>query len=735
MVEGESAGGVTIDEGEYEAGGNAAPAVDQVIAVILDAQENAEVAGHRLTSIGVAWSDQFEAFALREALVASGVDNVTLVSGFVAATALAQAVAQSIGYDRIAMLFVGTESVTLAVVEAADGAIADIRQAPLHGADVMTKITELVMAAETLDTQPRGLFVVGSGVDIASLKPQLQTVTSLAVSAPEEPDTALARGAALASANTFASATKALAYAQDPRVHEVDPDALTLSRFPGRFPNRFLGRFQAPTLPAATEQGEASYEYGGVRDEDGDALTAVIDTAGEAELERMEQRRPMRLLGSAGSVAIITAVVALEVSLALGIRPAAIGLQHIPDESRVVPSPLLPLAPVAASAPQPIMIRQFVPTATLPPSEAPNAFDPAAPPFPVGVLADPPWVVPAPFALPAAAPASGVRTPTADYPNYPMLLPLPIAPTIAAPSRPVPATVPASRPATSVPVSRPSTTVPLSAPPTSQPATSVPVSVPPTSVPVSQPPTTVPVSVPPTSVPVSQPPTTVPVSAAPTYVPVAPPPTYVPVSVPPTHVPVAPPPEYIPESPLPVSLPAPVVPLAPGLPGVEDPPVLGQTVPAGPPALGPPGLGGAPVPDAPPAIPAIPQMPQSLTPPAQQPSPFGGGGPVGSAGGVPAGGPIGGGSGPIGGGSGPIGGGSSPTGGGGGSIGGGGGSGGGSFGGSFGGGSSGGGSIGGGSSGGHTSSGGSSGGGSIGGGSSGGHTSSGGSSGGSGGRS
>ena len=45
------------------------------------------------------------------------------------------------------------------------------------------------------------------------------------VSAPEEPETALARGAALASANAplFASSTAALAYAQDPGTGAVDP--------------------------------------------------------------------------------------------------------------------------------------------------------------------------------------------------------------------------------------------------------------------------------------------------------------------------------------------------------------------------------------------------------------------------------------------------------------------------------------------------------------------------------
>ncbi len=71
------------------------------------------------------------------------------------------------------------------------------------------------------------MFLVGSGVDVASIKPALESATSLSVSASEEPETALARGAALASANAplFASSTAALAYAQDPGTGVVDPYA------------------------------------------------------------------------------------------------------------------------------------------------------------------------------------------------------------------------------------------------------------------------------------------------------------------------------------------------------------------------------------------------------------------------------------------------------------------------------------------------------------------------------
>ena len=96
----------------------------------------------------------------------------------------------------------------------------------------------MLAGAEETELAPGGVFVVGSGVDIASIKPALESATSLSVSAPEEPQTALARGAALASANAplFASSTAALAYAQDPGTGMVDPYALPNISVPVVFP-------------------------------------------------------------------------------------------------------------------------------------------------------------------------------------------------------------------------------------------------------------------------------------------------------------------------------------------------------------------------------------------------------------------------------------------------------------------------------------------------------------------
>jgi putative ABC transport system ATP-binding protein len=132
-----------------------------------------------------------------------------------AAAALAQRVGKATNHARPALLFVEPDTATLAVVNTADGSVADVRRRPLPQDDEsVAELVEMVKGAEEMEARPEGVFVVGSGVDTALIKPALQAATSLPVSAPEEPKVAPARGAATASATAslFASSTAAVAY-------------------------------------------------------------------------------------------------------------------------------------------------------------------------------------------------------------------------------------------------------------------------------------------------------------------------------------------------------------------------------------------------------------------------------------------------------------------------------------------------------------------------------------------
>ena len=207
LVEGENGDGATVDEDNFDvaAGEDTAPAsaADQVISAILGTREGAAEGGYQLTSTGVTWTDPIEAAALRDALAAHKVENVMLVSSFLAAAALTQAVGNATNYSHTALLFIEPDTATLAVVDTADGSIVDVERRALPDDDdaAVAELTTLVSGAEALDTRPGGVFVVGSGMDVPLIKPTLEAATALPVSVPEEPETALARGAALASAN------------------------------------------------------------------------------------------------------------------------------------------------------------------------------------------------------------------------------------------------------------------------------------------------------------------------------------------------------------------------------------------------------------------------------------------------------------------------------------------------------------------------------------------------------
>ena len=402
LVEGENGDGATVDEDNFDiaADQDTAPvsAANQVISAILGTREGAAEGGYQLTSTGVTWTDPTEAAALRDALAAHKVENVMLLSAFLAAAALAQAVGNATNYAHTALLFIEPDTATLAVVETADGAIVDIDRRALPEDDdaAVAQLTTMVSGVEGLETRPDGVFIVGSGVDVPLIKPTLEAATTLPLSAPEEPDTALARGAALASAHAplFVSSTAARAYAQDPGTGAVLPYAVAPEYF---------------DVPAGAEAGDA-LAYSAVPDELADAYTgehtAGIRIAGAAYGER----RSFTLIGSAVAAIFIVGVAALVVSLAISIRPTA-GVRPDPGHNIVAPAQQPAVAPAPAQAPAP------APAAQVPaPAPVPQVQVPAPAPVPVPA---------APAPLPAAPAPAPVPVPAAPAP-VPVPIPLPI---------------------------------------------------------------------------------------------------------------------------------------------------------------------------------------------------------------------------------------------------------------------------------------------------------------------
>jgi hypothetical protein len=393
LVEGENADGVTVDQDNFDvtADSSASTAPSQVISAILGTREGAAEGGFQLLSTGVTWTDPVTAAVLRDALIARKVEHVMLVSAFMAAAALAQAVGDATNYAHTALLFIEPYSATLAVIDSADGAIAEVRRRLLPEDEdrAVARLVEMVSGIDSLETHPDGVVVVGSGVDIPMLKPVLEAATSLELSTPDEPEMALARGAALASANAplFASSTAALAYALDPGTGEVDPLVLA-GCFPGYLPEY---RRAIPQLPVDAKAGKDNVAYSAVPDEDADANTGLADQADEAGLESMPRRRPILLIGSALAVIFISAVIAVEIALAISIRPT-VALRPNPNQNLIVPTQQ-PRPPAEASVPK---LQPELPS----PAAVPKPLNPA--PIPRAAAPAPVPVVPAPVPIPMA---------------------------------------------------------------------------------------------------------------------------------------------------------------------------------------------------------------------------------------------------------------------------------------------------------------------------------------------
>ena len=385
LVEGENGDGATLDQDAFPvttaaATGNAATssATDQVLAAILGTRQGAAESGYRLASTGVTWVDPVEAGVLRDALATHRVENIMLVSAFLSAAALAQAYGTSIGYAHTGLLFIEPDCATLAVVDSGDGSITDLRRAslPNDDADAVAELTEMAAGASRLEPHPQGLFVVGSsGVDVAMIKAELDAATPLTVSAPTEPESALARGAALASAHAplFDWSTSALAYAQDPGTGAAEP--------------------VMPVYDGADSQQRA---YSAAPDE-ADFYTAVGDAEFLAE-ETEPGRRPF-LVALGVLMVFVFGVAALTISLALDIRPSVSSRPSL-GKSVVVPAKPVPLPAQAPAAPALApAVPAPAPVAPPPPAVVPVIPVPVAPlpmPGPGPLAPGPPPQMPGP---------------------------------------------------------------------------------------------------------------------------------------------------------------------------------------------------------------------------------------------------------------------------------------------------------------------------------------------------
>ena len=207
LVEGRDADGAILDHDDFEVrtggGMRAVNTSEQATAAVLRAQSVTTRDDQRLHVIGVTWSAEAaaEAALLLESLADAGFDNVVPIRLRQASEMLARGIAPAVGYEKVAVCVLDGESTTVVMIDTCDG---EQEIATTHlpgGADRL--VEWLATMFDRSSWQPGGVVVVGADHDdLKALSRQLEKALTIPVITQTGAEVALARGAAIASAES-----------------------------------------------------------------------------------------------------------------------------------------------------------------------------------------------------------------------------------------------------------------------------------------------------------------------------------------------------------------------------------------------------------------------------------------------------------------------------------------------------------------------------------------------------
>ncbi len=206
LVEGRDADGTTLDHDDFDVppanGVQAVHTSEQASAAVLEAQAAAAGYDQRLHVVGVTWSDEAaaESALLLESLTDAGFDNVVPVRLHDACEMLACAIAPLVGYDQAAVCVLDGESTIVVMVDNDGGepqtAIKQLSGGPDHLVHWLTTLFD------RSSWQPSGIVIVGAEHELDALSTRLEAAVPVPVISQPGAELVLARGAALASAQS-----------------------------------------------------------------------------------------------------------------------------------------------------------------------------------------------------------------------------------------------------------------------------------------------------------------------------------------------------------------------------------------------------------------------------------------------------------------------------------------------------------------------------------------------------
>lgn len=202
LVEGHGADGEIMDQDAFDVPtrrGATAISTSEYVAGAMS-RTRAMAHGRRPHAIGVTWSDEseLEASLLLKSLTDAGFDNIVAVRSPEAGEALARGIGRAVGYRRTALCLLEPESVVVSMVDTDDEAVHSVTYD--QGATNRGLIGWLSGVFDVNDWHPECLIIVGPDAGLTALAKQLEQALGIPVFAPPEAELALARGAALASA-------------------------------------------------------------------------------------------------------------------------------------------------------------------------------------------------------------------------------------------------------------------------------------------------------------------------------------------------------------------------------------------------------------------------------------------------------------------------------------------------------------------------------------------------------
>ncbi|OSC39751.1 DUF7159 family protein [Mycobacterium decipiens] len=206
LAEGHGADGTILDRNELELHGGrdvrAVNTAEQLATEVLRAKEVATAGDHRLRVIGVTWNDEASAQAalLLELLTGAGFDNLVPIRMLDAIETLGQAIAPIIGYEQTAVCVLEHEWATVVMIDTHD---AETRTAVKRVRGGLSGLTSWLTGMFDRDSwRPAGVVVVGSDSDVSAFAWQLEKVLPVPVFAQTMAQVTVARGAALAAAQS-----------------------------------------------------------------------------------------------------------------------------------------------------------------------------------------------------------------------------------------------------------------------------------------------------------------------------------------------------------------------------------------------------------------------------------------------------------------------------------------------------------------------------------------------------